>query len=507
MISKILVANRGEIAIRIMRACQEMGIASVAVYSEADRTALHVALADEAVLIGAAPASESYLNIEHIVAAARQTHCDAVHPGYGFLSERAEFAQSVHDAGLTFVGPSPQSIQAMGSKTRARQLMQAASVPVVPGYQRDGDLSGLEDPTGLNPDREFFVAAERLGYPLMVKAVAGGGGKGMRVVRRADELRDALDSARREAEKAFGDASVYLERLLDAPHHVEFQIMADQHGATLHLLERECSVQRRHQKIVEETPSPLMTAALRARMGEAAVAAARAVGYVNAGTIEFLVDAERNFYFLEMNTRLQVEHPISEALTGLDLVKWQIRIAAGEPLPFVQSQIQARGHAMECRIYAEDAANHFLPSTGRVLFVAEPRAPGVRVDAGIAAGSDVTRFYDPLIAKVIAHAETRAEAIARMERALADYTILGVTTNIPFLRALLATPQFQRGEVTTNFVDEHFADWAPRLSAPDEALVAAALSEASAHTRPGADQSDGAAYDPWLIADGYRVAG
>ncbi|MCA1554072.1 MAG: acetyl-CoA carboxylase biotin carboxylase subunit, partial [Chloroflexi bacterium] len=474
MLQKILIANRGEIAIRIMRACREMGIASVAVYSEADCNALHVALAEEAVLIGDAPASESYLNVERLIAAAQQTHCDAVHPGYGFLAENADFAQAVHEASLTFIGPSAEAIRAMGSKTNARALMQAAGVPVVPGT---APVETLQSPSDAQRRDATTLqdAAERLGYPIMVKAAAGGGGKGMRAVTRASELQDALDSARREAESAFGDASVYLEKLLVAPHHVEFQILADQHRNMLHLLERECSVQRRHQKIIEETPSPLLTSEMRARMGEAAVAAARAVNYVNAGTIEFLVDAARNFYFLEMNTRLQVEHPISEAITGLDLVKWQIRIAAGERLPFAQADIRARGHAIECRVYAEDPANQFLPSIGRVLLAEEPGAPGVRVDAGVSTGRDVTRFYDPLLAKVIAHAETRADAIAKMDRALADYTILGVTTNIAFLRDVLASDAFQRGEVTTHFVDDAFANWSPHAAMPDAALIAAAL--------------------------------
>ncbi len=508
MFQKILIANRGEIAIRIMRACREMGIATVAVYSEADRDALHVALADEAVLIGPAPASESYLNIERVIEAVKRTGAQAIHPGYGFLSERAEFAQAVRDAGVTFIGPSPDAIRAMGSKTNARALMQAAGVPLVPGFAPSSVQQGRAG-VGVVADADFFSAAERIGYSVMVKAAAGGGGKGMRVVNRASALQDALDSARREAEKAFGDASVYVEKLLVAPHHVEFQILADQHGNTLHVLERECSAQRRHQKIIEETPSPLMTLALRARMGEAAVAAARAVNYVNAGTIEFLVDADaspsRNFYFLEMNTRLQVEHPITEAISGLDLVKWQIRIAAGERLPFTQDDIRARGHAIECRVYAEDPANNFLPSIGRVLFAEEPRAPGVRVDAGVSTGREVTRFYDPLIAKVIAHAETRADAIAKMDRALADYTILGVTTNIAFLRDVLASDAFARGAVTTQFVDEAFADWSPQLDMPDEVLIAAALSETTARRQETATTDDSDAHDPWLRADAFRL--
>jgi acetyl/propionyl-CoA carboxylase alpha subunit len=542
MFTKILIANRGEIALRVMRACHEMGIAAVAVYSEADRVALHVASADEAVCIGPAPATESYLNIERIIDAARQTGAQAIHPGYGFLAERAEFAQAARAAGLVFIGPSPAAIRALGSKTAARALMQAAGVPTVPGYQRDGSLVfnlplgdaavgqvenlpykddddfhaaaarlgypvavGQVENLPYKDDDDLHAAAARLGYPVLVKAAAGGGGKGMRVAHDTHELSHALASARREAHNAFGDGSVYLEKLLVAPRHIEFQVLADQHGHTLHLLERECSVQRRHQKIIEETPSPLLDADLRARMGAAAVMAAQAVHYENAGTVEFLVDADKNFYFLEMNTRLQVEHPITEAVTGIDLVKAQIRIAAGEPLSFTQDDIRARGHALECRVYAEDPTNNFLPSIGKILLSDEPRGPGVRVDAGVDAGRDVTRFYDPMIAKVITHAETRAAAIARMERALSEYVILGVTTNIRFLRDALAHEVFRRGEATTHFVEEHFANWAPPpIAVPDEALIAAALIETTERPLVMEDASrDG--HNPWLATDGFRM--
>ncbi len=497
MFRKLLIANRGEIAIRIARACREMGIATVAVYSEADRDALHVSQADESVLIGPAPAAQSYLNIERIIAATHDTGCEAVHPGYGFLSERAEFAQAVADAGLVFVGPPASAIRAMGDKQNARALMQAAGVPIVPGYAR---VARRGD------DRDYVEAAERLGYPLLVKAAAGGGGKGMRIVANAGGLADALESARREALNAFGDDTVYLEKLLAAPHHVEFQVLADAHGHVVHLLERECSVQRRHQKIIEETPSPLMTPDLRAQMGAAAVAAARACGYVNAGTIEFLVDAERHFYFLEMNTRLQVEHPISEAVTGIDLVQAQIRIAAGEPLWFTQDDVRGRGHAIECRVYAEDPAHGFVPSIGSIKLAAEPCGPGIRVDAGVATGGAVTRFYDPLIAKVIAHAETRDGAIARVDRALAEYAILGVTTNTRFLRNVLAHPAFRRGEMTTQFIDEQFAGWSPEAqSAPDEALIAAAIAEMQARPASAPMTAEGDAYSPWRAQDGFRM--
>ncbi|MBI5879270.1 MAG: acetyl-CoA carboxylase biotin carboxylase subunit [Chloroflexi bacterium] len=497
MFRKLLIANRGEIAVRIARACREMGIATVAVYSEADRDALHLSHADEAVLIGPPPAAQSYLQIERIIAAARDSGCDAVHPGYGFLAERAEFAQAVADAGLIFVGPPASAIRAMGDKTSARALMQAAGVPTVPGYQRAAPR---------DDDRDFVEAAERLGYPVLVKASAGGGGKGMRTVADAGGLADALESARREALNAFGDAAVYLEKLLVAPHHVEFQVLADAHGGIVHLLERECSVQRRHQKIIEETPSPLLTPELRAQMGAAAVAAARACGYVNAGTIEFLVDSERRFYFLEMNTRLQVEHPITEAITGIDLVQAQLRIASGEPLWFAQDDVRGRGHAIECRVYAEDPANGFLPSIGDVRLAEEPRGPGIRVDAGVATGRAVTRFYDPLIAKVIAHAETRDGALARMQRALADYAIIGVTTNIRFLRAVLAHPAFRRGETTTQFVDEQFANWTlPAAPLPDEVLIAAAIAELQARPAAVPATAEGDAYNPWRVSDGFRL--
>lgn len=510
-LTKILIANRGEIAIRIMHACREMNIASVVVYSDADRHALHTALSDEAVLIGPAPAAESYLNIERVIAAAQQTHCDAIHPGYGFLAENADFAQAVVDAGLTFIGPSATAIRAMGSKTSARTLMQSARVPVVPGFQpKEIEKAGipgtpLSVAIGALDESNFADAAQRLGFPVMVKAAAGGGGKGMRVVSNADVLAEALESARREALNAFGDPSVYLEKLLVAPHHIEFQVLADQHGNIVHLLERECSVQRRHQKIIEETPSPLMTPELRARMGAAAVEAARAAGYTNAGTIEFLVDADRNFYFLEMNTRLQVEHPVTEAVTGIDLVKAQIRVAAGEPLPFTQGEIRARGHAIECRVYAEDPASGFLPSTGKVLLAEEPRAPGVRVDAGVGTGREVTRFYDPMIAKVIASAETRADAIERMDAALANYAVLGVTTNIRFLRDVLAHDTFRRGDTATDFVDQTFANWSPPAELPGEMIIATALSESAERSTIQSDTLDGDPYNPWKANNAFRL--
>ncbi|MEO8355475.1 MAG: biotin carboxylase N-terminal domain-containing protein, partial [Chloroflexota bacterium] len=404
MINKILIANRGEIAIRIMRACRELGIQSVAVYSDADKNALHVQYADEAIHIGAASPKESYLNADVLVRAALDSNADAIHPGYGFLSESASFAGTVASASLIFIGPSADSIRAMGDKAESKIRMKKAGVPTVPGFE------------GLEAEKEFMKAAKEIGYPVLVKAAAGGGGKGMRVVNDEGELHEGIESARREALHAFGDDRLLIEKYVAKAHHIEFQVFGDQHGNLVHLFERECSVQRRHQKIIEETPSPLLTPQLREQMGEAAVKAAKAVGYFNAGTVEFIFDPDLSslrhgsgqaFFFLEMNTRLQVEHPVTELVTGLDLVHWQIRVAAGERFPFPQSHFTQRGHAIECRVYAEDPANGFLPSTGRLLQFIEPRGPGIRVDSGFAAGSDVTHFYDPLLAKLIVHAEDR----------------------------------------------------------------------------------------------------
>ncbi len=492
---KILIANRGEIAVRIIRACRELNIQTIAVYSDADRNALHARLADEAIHIGASPPRESYLNIEKIIDATKKAGAQAIHPGYGFLSENAEFAQVVRDAGLTFIGPHAASIRAMGDKANARALMQKSGVPIVPGYHGADDDAALER------------AAQKIGCPVLVKAAASGGGKGMRVVASRADLPDALASARREAQNAFADARLILEKYIPEARHIEFQILADTHGNTIHLYERECSIQRRHQKIIEETPSPLLDKKLRAEMGAAAIAAARAVNYENAGTIEFIVDpATRVFYFLEMNTRLQVEHPITEMTTGMDLVQWQIRIAAGKELHLENDVIQ-RGHAIECRVYAEDAANQFLPATGKLLQVIEPRAPGVRVDAGIARGDEVSVHYDPLLAKVIAYAETRDAAIRKMQNALREYVILGVTTNIEFLQAALAQPEFQSGNATTAFIGKHFAVWKP-ADAPVEALIAAALSEMQ--NQNGAAQAGAMERDPysaWKRADGFRIGG
>lgn len=500
MFRKLLIANRGEIALRISRACRELGVATVAIYSEADANAQHVWQADEAERVGPAPAADSYLQLERIVAAAVKHGCDAIHPGYGFLSENADFAEVVSAAGICFIGPTPATIRAMGSKTAARQRIVEAGVPVVPGYQGDNHDHALQD------------AAHTLGFPLLVKATAGGGGKGMKIVSSAAELLPALHSARREAQSAFGDDELFLEKLIEKPRHIEFQILGDRFGNLVHLFERECSIQRRYQKIVEETPSPFLDEALRQRMGEAAVAAAQAADYVNAGTVEFLVDERGDFYFLEMNTRLQVEHPITELVTGVDLVKLQIRIAAGEPLPFAQADLHQRGHAIECRIYAEDPAHGFVPSVGTLQLVKEPQAPGVRVDSGVASGDQISQHYDPLLAKLIVLGMDRNDAVAKLACALDDYVMLGdVVTNLPFLRVLCRHPAFRAGETTTAFVEQHLANWQETTPPPsDLVLIAAALAETiELSARPPAQPSldSGDLYSPWQRLTGFRPGG
>ncbi len=498
MFRKILIANRGEIAVRVLRACRELGIGSVALYSDADRRGLHVRIADEAVWIGEAPASQSYLNGERIIQAALDCGAEAIHPGYGFLAENAEFARAVAQAGLVFIGPLPEAIHAMGDKGRAREQMLRSGVPVVPGYQ------------GADEDNLLVEKAVEIGFPLLVKAAAGGGGKGMRVVRRAEDVSDALAAARREARHAFGDPRLILERYIANAHHVEFQVLADGHGNVIHLFERECSVQRRHQKIIEETPSPLLDEQLRAEMGAAAVAAARAVGYQNAGTVEFIVDSHtRQFYFLEMNTRLQVEHPITELVAGVDLVHWQLRIASGERLTLAQAALNQRGHAIECRLYAEDAANQFLPAIGTLLRFIEPKGPGVRVDAGYSSGDAITIHYDPLVAKIIVWAEDRPKAIQRARSALRETVLLGVTHNGAFLQDVLASAAFRQGSMHTTWIEEYFAGWQePQCELPPEVLAAAALTHFQqtangvAVAPPAADGRD--VYSPWRIANGFR---
>jgi acetyl-CoA carboxylase biotin carboxylase subunit len=489
-VKRILVANRGEIAVRIIRACREAGLESVAVYSDADLEARHVLLADRALRIGPPPAAESYLNISALIAAARSAEADAVHPGYGFLSERAAFARACEEAGLTFIGPPARVIERMGSKIEARNLMIAAGVPVVPGLIPQDQA-----------DDGIAAAARQLGYPVLIKASAGGGGKGMRTVRGDASAHDASGAARREALAAFGDGTLYVERLLDRPRHVEVQVMADNHGGVVHLFERECSVQRRHQKVIEESPSPALTPALRVRMGEAAVSAARAADYRNAGTVEFLVEGEGDsarFYFLEMNTRIQVEHPVTEAVTGIDLVRAQIDIASGAALPWTQGSLRQSGHAIECRVYAEDPAAGFLPQAGRLILYREPAGPGVRVDSGVIEGDEIPVHYDPLIAKVTAYAETRDRARARAIAALRAYPILGTRTNLSFLIAILEHPSFTAGTVHTSFIDEHM-DELLRLDAPPPEVLAAAVSVRSHSSEPR--RSEG--YEPWERLTGW----
>ena len=473
MIRKVLIANRGEIALRVIRACRELGIRSVAVYSDADRLSPHVLAADEAYRIGPPPSAESYLRAEVLVETALRAGCDAVHPGYGFLAERAHFAAAVEQAGLVFIGPPPEAITAMGDKTEARRRMVAAGVPVVPG---------TAEPL---PDVAAAVAAaETIGFPVLLKAAAGGGGKGMRVVRTPEELPRAFEAAGNEARSAFGDDSIYIEKYLEGPRHIEVQVLADAYGNVVHLGERECSIQRRHQKLVEEAPSPGLTPELREAMGAAAVAAAAAVGYRNAGTIEFLYQ-DGQFYFLEMNTRIQVEHPVTEMVTGIDLVQQQIRIAAGERLPFRQEDIRLDGHAIECRITSENPFNAFLPSTGRIELLRLPAGPGIRWDGGIAEGYEVSLFYDPLLGKLIAHGPDRAAAIARMRRALEEFRLIGVDTSAPFHRRLMDEPDFLAGRLDINYLERHPDLLAP---APSEdtlraAAVAAAMMEARERAR------------------------
>ena len=500
MITRLLIANRGEIALRIIRACREMGLESVAVYSDADAHAPHVSAADRAIRIGPAPAAESYLSIPSVLEAARDSGADAVHPGYGFLAENASFAAACEAAGLIFVGPPPAVIAQMGSKIDARRLMQAAGVPVVPGETPD-DQS----------DEGVRKAVESVGLPVLIKASAGGGGKGMRRVREAGEASAAIQAARREAVAAFGDGTLYVERLIERPHHVEVQVFADAHGACVHLFERECSVQRRHQKVIEESPSPNLTPELRAQITGAAVRAAIACGYRNAGTIEFLLDASDGhrgpaFYFLEMNTRLQVEHAVTELVAGVDLVRAQLLVASGQPLPWTQDDLSQRGHAIEARVYAEDPANGFLPQAGRLLLYREP--PGVRVDSGIVEGGEVSVHYDPMLAKVIASGETRDQAIARISAALRAYPILGIRTNIPFVLRILDDARFRAGTIHTSFLDDEGAALAEVAEAEPPSFVTAAV--AAADAAPEGLSASGAErtldnWDPWAQTSGWRL--
>ncbi|MDZ7361884.1 MAG: acetyl-CoA carboxylase biotin carboxylase subunit [candidate division KSB1 bacterium] len=464
MFRKILVANRGEIAVRVMRTCRELGIRTVAVYSQADRLALHVRMADEAYEIGPPPARESYLVQEKIIDTAKRSGAEAIHPGYGFLSENAAFADAVAAAGLIFIGPSGEAMRKMGDKTAARKLMQSAGVPTVPGSK-----DAVDDP------KQALNIAERVGFPVLIKASAGGGGKGMRLVHRAEDLMALFNSAASEARSAFGDGRVYIEKYVENPRHIEFQIIADHHGHVVHLGERECSIQRRHQKVIEESPSTLLDEKMRRQMGEAAVEAGRSCGYANAGTIEFIVDKNRNFYFLEMNTRLQVEHPVTEMVTGLDLVRLQLEIAAGGKLPFSQEQIERRGHAIECRIYAEDPENNFLPSIGKLKHLQRPGGNGIREDSGVGEGDEISIYYDPMISKLVAWGANRDEAICRMRRALREYEIAGVRTTIPFCLWVLHHPKFCSGDFDTHFVQNEFRDIQLSASNGQLDLTAAAL--------------------------------
>src|SRR5512138_179841 len=469
MFKKVLVANRGEIAVRIIRACRELGIETVALYSEVDRHALHVRYADEAFLLGPAPSRESYLRADKIIDIARKCGADAIHPGYGFLAERDDFAQACMEAGIVFIGPKPSSIAAMGDKAKARATVIKAGVPVVPGTEGMGSMT----------NEELLAAAPQIGFPLLVKATAGGGGKGMREVKSLEEMPGLLQSARREAESSFGNGNVYLEKLVEGARHVEIQILADTQGNVIHLGERDCSLQRRHQKLLEEALSPAVDDELRATMGSVAVKAAMAVDYINAGTIEFLLDKDEHFYFLEMNTRLQVEHPVTEMVTGIDIVKEQIRIARGRTLSYKQKEVKFNGHAIECRINAEDPYNNFMPSTGCITHSLLPTGPGVRVDTGVYPGFEITPFYDPMIAKLIVWGETRAQAILRMRRALEEYRIIGVKTNIPFHQTMMDSHRFMGGQYDTRFVEERFEVQDEQSSKDTE--IAAVLASLVAH--------------------------
>lgn len=463
MFKKILIANRGEIALRVMRTCREMGIEVVAIFSEADRSAPHVLFADEAYCIGPAPSAESYLNYQKIIEVAQLSKTEAIHPGYGFLSENTEFAKEVTEAGMIFIGPPAAAIKTMGDKTMARQSMLQTQVPVVPG---------TEDP--IADIAEAQAIAEKIGFPVLIKAAGGGGGKGMRIVNHSTEFEDAVGKAQRESQSAFGDGRVYVEKYLEEPHHIEFQILADTHGHTIHLNERECSIQRRYQKVIEESPSPFINASLRTKMGKAAVEAAESCGYVGAGTVEFLVDKHKNFYFLEMNTRLQVEHPVTEMVTGVDLVAEQIRIAYGEPLGLKQSDITTSGHAVECRIYAEDAAQDFAPSTGEITMLQIPDGAGTRFDGAIRQGQEVTPYYDPMLGKLICWAQDRATALNRSERALREFYIGGIETTIQFCRSVIRHPVFRAGTYDTHFYGNHKeALHAELANTTDEVLLVA----------------------------------
>jgi acetyl-CoA carboxylase biotin carboxylase subunit len=499
MIKKILIANRGEIAVRIINACREMSIPTVAVFSTVDRSALHVQMADEAFCIGDPPPLESYLHIDKIIQVAKDSGADAIHPGYGFLAENPDFCERCEKEKIIFIGPNSRALRLVGDKVASRKTMTEAKIPIIPGMMKSGkDVRGFKE------------AAEKIGYPVMIKASAGGGGKGMRVVGSPDQLDKGIEAGMREAKSAFGDESVYLEKYIEEPRHVEFQVLADNSGSVVHLCERECSIQRRHQKIVEETPSCALDPELRAEMGEVARKVIKVSGYNNAGTVEFLLDKNKNFYFLEVNARLQVEHPITELVTGADLVKQQIRIASGEKLSFTQDDVRQRGHAIECRIYAEDPENNFFPSSGKILFMKEPSGPGVRHDCGIYSGCEVSVYYDPILSKVITWGETREDARKRMIIALSNYTILGIKTCIDFLSSVMEHPEFVAGNTQTSFIDKNMSDWMEKKKEKrflNEALIAAAISSQIKSPAKRRVQGKEETSNPWLTVGKWNLGG
>jgi acetyl-CoA carboxylase biotin carboxylase subunit len=498
MFNKILIANRGEIAVRIIRACRELGIGSVAVYSTIDRKSLHVQAADEAVCIGPAPPQESYLNVDAIIDAVRQTGAEAIHPGYGFLAENHLFAERCEKEGIVFIGPDSKALKLVGDKVASREVTERAGIPLIPGMKKKSTDPG-----------ECLKEAEQIGYPVLLKASAGGGGKGMRVVRSKDELKDAVEAGMREAKTAFGDPSIYLEKYIERPRHVEFQILADKHGNAVHLFERECSIQRRHQKIIEESPSTALDDDLRKRMGETAVKVVEVSGYTNAGTVEFLLDEKKNFYFLEVNARLQVEHPVTEMVCGVDLVHAQLRIAAGDQMWFKQDQLSQKGHAIECRIYAEDPENNFLPSAGKILYMKEPSGPGIRHDCGIYSGWEVSVFYDPILSKLIAWAPERETCCHRLAAALTDFPVLGIKTGIEILKDIVTHPEFLSGRTHTDFLEVNLPDWKPPMTDYDldKALLAAGvfsgMDKRKSHTSPAGE----AIASPWQTLGDWRIAG
>jgi acetyl-CoA carboxylase biotin carboxylase subunit len=501
MLEKILINNRGEIAVRVIRACRELSIPSVAVYSDCDRKSMHVHMADEAVRIGPSPPLESYLNIDRIIDAAKRTRCTAIHPGYGFLAENAVFARRCEDERIVFIGPTSDALALVGDKLRSRQTAVEAEIPIIPGMTSEGD-----------PDA-ILSEAERMGFPVLVKASAGGGGKGMRVARSREQLKDAIEAGMREAQTAFGNPAVYIEKYIERPRHVEFQILADQHGNVVHLFERECSIQRRHQKIIEETPSVALTPDLRKEMGKTAVKAVKAAGYTNAGTVEFLLEdtGDRpSYYFLEVNARVQVEHPVTELVTGIDIIKQQVSIASGDPLPFVQSDLSQRGNAIECRVYAEDPEKDFLPSPGKILYMKEPVGPGVRHDCGIYSGWEVPIHYDPILSKVITWGEDRETARIRVINALSEYTVLGIETTIEFSRAVLSHPSFISGDTHTDFIEKNMAGWTRASGSNDHlkaALIAASVASMDRASRPGVNRGRTSQLSPWQTIGRWELAG